>query len=658
MKNLSKLSLLIVFLSIFIYTPVFAVTPTNQAASANGVILATVNIVNTKIVSQKGNIFNISFSLSNREGLQTGVKYGVKLVQESKTNQIIIDERVYDESLTLNPNTTTKKEIVYTAPASLSGSYTLMLTSNNSSGFPFGIASLGKVTLTATSVGIQILPETCKLQTSDINQRIDVNLGESIKLTCTALNSSKVDITVIPSYEVHLGTSFGDVITQSGGSVDPIAFKAGEKKSFSVSLPKATTPQIYNVNFTLNDKDIKSNSIDVDYMVLGTSATISNVSLDKDYYNKGDKALLSFVYRTNATSTITSKIQISDGKGKSCADTLSLPLTIPIPPKVDTSIAITSSCINPVVSVTLTDDKGVVLAQKEFNVKTTSVPARTSSSAIIYIILAILIIVALYVYFKKKKNTPPASVPMGVLFFFLLIASFGMIPTHKVSADTYGYNGGFLILQIGPRSGTAGDPYTTNIGQITAYIDAQCSYYCPFLYNTKFGAKTNTSVGGIAKSESGIFNLLLGNIAEAVVQNPALGSGYTQLFSVGATGATSAGGSASFWVPSAPGTYTMEFSDNNGSFYATIPYVVVNPPVLLPPTVTVYANGANPLTVGSGTDVQITWDVGNLAPTDQCFCTYAGTKGDCGSSTGSGRNKIGSTIKLSGTTTIDVTCTN
>ncbi|MFA6999912.1 MAG: hypothetical protein WC241_02220 [Candidatus Paceibacterota bacterium] len=596
MKNLSKLSLLVVFLSTFISTPVFAATPTPAVNSTptKAVLLASVNIKDAKIVSQKENVFNISFSLSNGAGLQTGVKYGVKLVQESKTGQMIIDERVYDESLTLNANMTTKKDIIYTAPASLSGSYALMLTSNNSSGFPFGIANLGKVTLTATTKGIEILSESCTLQIVgdktgskySLASGVGINSGESISLTCEAMNSSKVDVTATPFYEVHSGTSFGDIIAQSGGSVEPITFKALEKKSFSVTLPKATTPQVYNVNFTLNNKDNKSNSIDINYMVLGVNATVENISLDKDYYNKGDTALLSLVYKSNSPSAITSKIQISDSKDKSCTEPQTQTLTKPIPLKIDTSIAITSSCVNPKISVTLTDDKGVILAQKEFNVKTTSIPTGVFGSNIIYIIIILLVIIALYIYFKKKKNTPPAnpidsiptstestSVPMAVLFFFLLIASFGIIPTHKASADTYGYNdgsasGSFVFDQSSYSPGGS-------VGVFTSFVFFAENYgYGPRtrLYTAVDlnGQRSNTSVNGTSIY---VFGSLSGSFTAPST-----------------TGSHSASLTFSYSYNNNLGAYVRTLYSNTFSF----PYTVVAPPAQTVPTVPkviVKANG-------------------------------------------------------------------
>lgn len=638
MKNLSKLSLLVVFLSIFISTPVFAVNPTDKATPGEVMLLASVNIQNAKIVSQKGNVFNISFSLSNGAGLQTGVKYGVKLIQESGAGQLTIDERVYDESLTLNPNMTTKKDIVYGAPASLSGSYILMLTSNNSSGFPFGFANLGKVTLTATTKGIEILPETCTLQiigdktgkTYSLVQGVGINGEESISLTCEALNSSKVEVTTTPSYEVHSGSSFGDILSQNGGSVDPITFKAGEKTSFSVTLPKATIPQIYNVNFTLNDKDNKSNSIDVNYMVLGVSATIDNVSLDKDYYNKGDTALLSLIYTSNASSPISSKIQISNSKGKSCAEPQTQTLTQPIPLKIDTSIVITSSCIDPKITATLTDDKGVVLAQKEFNVKTTSaVPAQASNKIIIYVIIALLIIIILFIYFKKKKNLPSTqptnNISMSIIFpFLLLVALFGFIPTDKVSADTYKFTDGYPGCQYDnacPHGWTSG--YFT-FDQSSYSPSSSIVVYTSFTIFTEtigYGPNDKTTITGSINGQSKNKYITGSDIY--------LSAYYSDSFTAPSTTGSSDASLKIYYVH-----HIGSNAATNPSYSHTYSFSYVVAPLSTPPSsnvpkVTVKANG-NELgdTISSGGQATISWEATGFTGT--VTCSESGGRGGSG----------------------------
>jgi hypothetical protein len=131
-----------------------------QEQPQKAVLVSTVNIQDTKIKEQVNNIFQISFNISNKQGLQSGVKYGVQLVS-GDNNQTVVDEKIYDEVLTVAPNTTINKSIVYSAPENISGNYRLLVIVTNSSGFPFGVTSAGKVTLSASSKAVYISPESC-----------------------------------------------------------------------------------------------------------------------------------------------------------------------------------------------------------------------------------------------------------------------------------------------------------------------------------------------------------------------------------------------------------------------------------------------------------------------------------------------------------------
>jgi hypothetical protein len=121
-----------IFFSLFFTNTVLAIT-TPQATPAEIVQIAAVDIDNAVIVSQKDNTFNVSFTITNGEGVQTGVQYGVKLISDTAKGQFVADEKVYEELLTLDQNSSLKRG-VYTAPDNLSGKYTLLL-SMSSNGF-------------------------------------------------------------------------------------------------------------------------------------------------------------------------------------------------------------------------------------------------------------------------------------------------------------------------------------------------------------------------------------------------------------------------------------------------------------------------------------------------------------------------------------------
>jgi len=437
MKLLKVFSLsFFIFLS-FLVAPVFAVVTapaTTKAPTQTAVLLATTSLTSTKIVSQNNNVFKISFTLKNGDGVQTGVKYGVRLENTDAFGLSTIDEKIFPESLTLFENSEISRYFTYEAPSTLSGKYNLVLYIKNISDFPLGTAVLGNVELNSTTSGLIILNSSCFLQVVGekgephylINQQIiDITKNENLRLTCNALNSTNGNISVTPNFETFLGTSYGTVAQQTGGDTNPIAFNAKETKSFSVVLPSVSIPQFYEANIKLFNNNISSNVIKVQYFLQGTLATILNLSLDKDSYKKGDTAILSFFYNLtqnnaksnrikNADNNLLSSIlkaSVVDEKGQECISPISKKVTQDSSKSItNISVPIEIDCINPKISATLSDDKGNILDQKNFLVTPNQIQLPETSSInnnllLIILIIGILVVVGIAFYLiKLNKN--------------------------------------------------------------------------------------------------------------------------------------------------------------------------------------------------------------------------------------------------------------
>lgn len=443
--KISSISFLVLY-SLLLVTPAFAVeTPpvvkTTTATTAvkpasNVVVLATVNIQNAKIISQKDNLFNISFSMTNGTGVQTGVKYGVELLSIDPKNQYTADEKVYPESFSLPSGTNFSKSFMYQAPKTLAGTYNLFLVSKNESGLMLGRVSLGKVTLKATLQGIEILPSTCYLQVVGENgsphytltQAVEIAKNETLNLTCNINNTLNNTIDVKPVFETLSQSAYGKVAPQTGGSIEAITIAPKETKTFTVTLPTVNTPQVYSANVKLTEPTVTSNTINALYTLSGPQATILNLTLDKNSYKKDESAKISLVYtsagvnpksRIKNTSALTNfivKATMVNENGKECITPISQALVQDLKnPKVEIPATIKNDCLNPKVSVTLLDDKGNVLDQKDFLTKPgsysnqvqTTTPTKSNKLAIIFTIIGLLIVAGVAYYFinlKKKQN--------------------------------------------------------------------------------------------------------------------------------------------------------------------------------------------------------------------------------------------------------------
>lgn len=399
----------------------FALAQQSPSTPQQAAVLATVNIQNAKIISQQGNVFHISFDLTNRVIPQSGVMFGVMLVSNTAQGQTIADQYIYPDSVILAEHSSVHENIVYTAPASLSGTFDVVLTSKNASGFPFAIDDLGSTTLQASG-GVALLANTCYVQVAGENtqytlmQGVDIAPTENLTLTCEATNNGTSAISVTPTYETHYRTVYGSVVPQTGGSSDPIALKVGETKTLTLALSKATAPQAYDVLVTLGGGSVVSNPIDVHYVIQGDSATIQDLSLDKNYYAAGDTAELSVLWSPsadmfsgsrkygNATTSLpqgmTVAITMTDVNGVACITPLNQP--VPNQPNAHIPLSIIHDCQNPHLSFDLKDSSGNVLAHQDLVLMSTATSFLTKSFLLLVLLGAAL--AALVLFFRSKKR--------------------------------------------------------------------------------------------------------------------------------------------------------------------------------------------------------------------------------------------------------------
>jgi len=481
MKLLKVLSISFLFSLSFLVTPIFAAeTPVaSPAGQGQPVLLAKVNIRDAKILLQEKNYLEMSFSISNEMGVQNGVKYGVQLVEQTDKGSFVVDEKVYDESLTLAENSTVIKKISYVAPAILSGSYKIFLVSKNASGFSFDYSYVGIIKLSSSVKGVEISPESCavsiigdKTNTQyKLGQQLSILPTQDLNLVCTAVNGSDKTIESTPSFVTTEKNSYGKSISVNEKKLASVILKSKESKSFSVVIPKATTPNLYYVNMGLKSGDISSNSVGVQYFIRGNVGAIENLSLDKDSYRYFDTAKLSLVWsylpadNSSSNNSVILNATITDGENKECANPYTKTLVQDFAnPKIEIPISINKTCYNPTVLVTLKDASGNTLDEKSFKTETAPNKSGSANSYIYYIVIAmvILLIIGYVVYKKKKGNTPGVILPI-----IFLMALMSVIPGGKASADTY-----YPIWNPSGGSNGCSAMYTTSINK-SSYVPGE-----------------------------------------------------------------------------------------------------------------------------------------------------------------------------------------
>jgi hypothetical protein len=619
MKNLSKLSLLVVFLSIFISTPVFAATPpptTTTSSSSKAIILADVNINEAKIIKQENNKFDISFIISNGKGIQTGVKYGVQLISTSNKIQTTDDEKIYDESLTLYENSSIKKTIQYTAPEILDGVFSLYIISKNEEGFPYSTGFLGNIRLKASQKGIYISSGSCFLKIPGektqsaykLNPSLDIDPSENISISCFANNNSDKEIQVKPILEIRKSNSYGTIIKSEVINTETINYKSKESKLFSITLPNINKSGIYYATIALKEGDILSNKVSFSYIVRGSSATISNVLMDKDYYQKGETANVSLLWnsvvgklvRGEATNngSVSATTLIKNSDGKECSNQIVTPLIFDLTkPKTEISINIKKNCFNPTITITLKDNVNKVLDEKSFTMQTVSVKKPTNTAPIIIIILLIIVAVILYMYKKNKRSINSETNKNNNIETKILILFIFLFGTFLFTNNAY-----------------AGSYYKTmSISGTSCYIAYSASIDKPSGYVINDTLIASATIGACGCSDG---RAVFCGIQSTVAQGGSLLAPTTpQLLSQYAGGGTS--GSYSYQLPSWGGSGQVNFqSFINTSFGGTsIAFSVSTPPAV---SLSVWADN-NAIT--SGSQAHIHWASTNAT---SCISTDGG----------------------------------
>ena len=348
----------------------------------------------------------------------------------SSDGQTVIDEKVYDATISLGANDSARQDITYTAPSYATGNYSLYIEAKNTDGLIFAVAPLGSVTLKGSTQYIEINPLSCYLtiQEDTSNHQygtldgVDVLDTEHLLAHCSITNTFNADEAVIPTFKTYYRSTFGNLVSTS--PLPSATIPAGRTTAFTFEIPKASTPQAYDAVLTLNNiNGAASNSIVFHYVLHGLSATIQNLVFDKDYYQSGDAAQLTLFWTGPAdtffdsrfsgtdSGTVSAGVDVKDSQGIPCASHV----TQPLDPSMDTNnltVSITRTCINPQAIITLQGGNGTVLAENTFTIRSKTIPNQletqptnaTFGTIILLIVLAIVAIVALVLNKKLMKG--------------------------------------------------------------------------------------------------------------------------------------------------------------------------------------------------------------------------------------------------------------
>lgn len=428
--------------------------------AGEAVAVATVNIYDSKIVSQDNNNIKLSFQLSNREQVQPDVRYAVQLEKDNS----IVDEKIYPETLNIQENQTLDKEVEYVAPQYLKGDYQLWIIAKNKNGLDLAISNPGQITLSGDGQYVEIADCALKVEGEPEDkiyfpeQGVDVKPEENLSVICKIINHADNPIDFTPQFATYLRSTFGEKIETGQSDQKSQTINSQETKLFKLSLPKATKPQAYETVLMLKNGNNQNiyNSFNFHWVLRGLSATIQNLRLDKDSYQKGETAKASFFWSGAADNFPNSRLEATDSgrmlisleiknqANQICADLKQDLETGNSAPSYD--LPIKTDCRSAKISVSIQDDKGNVLDQREFSTESSvgkiaeavNEPEQGLNnniwkfSLIILVILLVASIIAIAVKYRSGRIA---------LFLLVALGSVFGAKIDSVKADTFSVGG-------------------------------------------------------------------------------------------------------------------------------------------------------------------------------------------------------------------------
>jgi hypothetical protein len=262
--------------------------------------VATVNVWNVRLIKQEGRTLHIAFDIFNRTGIQPAVMYSVNLLRSNPDGStVLVDRFVADEKLSLIANQTINKDITYTAPATVTDEqlYRLEVQASNPDGLPLGsneVAQIVHFEKDVTGPSVNVDPKKCSLGFTNgadqksyfLDQGIDMDVSEALTMYCTVVPHQAIP-RVAPVFEIRRRSPFGEVATRSTGTfIELDQNKSSQVLALAVPVPKS--PQAYDGSLVLINQSGEKISprVEFHFVVRGQSATIQNITLDKDAYRE------------------------------------------------------------------------------------------------------------------------------------------------------------------------------------------------------------------------------------------------------------------------------------------------------------------------------------------------------------------------------------
>ncbi len=270
---MKKILFLLTFVLLAFFS--FSIQAQELALFKSGDVIDTV-IQNAKIAEWTGDksVYIVEFEIANNLSKdQEGIKYALELYNSSKEyGKFLVDQKVYDETVKLDPEEMILKRVQYDFPVSLQGEYELQLLITTDDGIELDRKTLGNIGRDKVE-GIFIDITQCQnkigFEENHIFKEMDLTDNDSFEIRCKNLkNVSDKNLNFNAKVVIRQQTKFGEVIDEK--VLDKKNLKPNKEQDFSFKIP-AINKSIYKYKgelFLINSNKQKvSNSIYFSYMI-------------------------------------------------------------------------------------------------------------------------------------------------------------------------------------------------------------------------------------------------------------------------------------------------------------------------------------------------------------------------------------------------------
>lgn len=324
------------------------ISASTSATADTSLEVASINLSNAQITKLSTSTYSASFMLSSSGEKQEGIRYAFFLAQDDGTP---VATYSFDRVLSLEKGSSTLVTEQIDVPKGLSGKFALIVRALTENGLPLGAGIAGTIELKDVEL----------VKISDcVSDEEGYKENEILKITCTVKETKKGALSSMDGggYILKAKAFYSNNPKESQSAIAEIANGKG-----TLELRGLNTPGSYTIYTTLAERNGSAvgKEFDTLFTVKGVKVSVKNMTLNKDAYKAGESALATItldVVMTGVSPLLTLSTELI-GKDGACGAEASRE---PENGSFQMMLPITKDCINPTLSLSVTDPANIVLA--------------------------------------------------------------------------------------------------------------------------------------------------------------------------------------------------------------------------------------------------------------------------------------------------------